>query len=185
MFVQNAITPSIRNGGKPQLRSMSAVTVFSNARIAEGGAFAMFQKKMRIEMRIYYCVTLLANAVAAIAFYQNIHITKLSILPLFLMILMAFQAFYFKSEKVSHGSSTTAYGSNLTPKEENEMLVSGSRVLFAAIPWMIPFVLFFPSPIKILSVILYVLALIVGPVFYKMKNKKKIIKRMSDEERDH
>ena len=136
-------------------------------------------------MRVYYCITVLANAVAVIALHKRLHITELSILPLFLMILMVFQAFYFRSEKVSHGSSTTAYGSNLTPKEENELLASASRSLCAAIPWMIPFVLFFSSPIKMLSVIVYILALIVGPSFYKMKNKKKIIGRMSDEECDH
>jgi hypothetical protein len=64
---------------------------------------------------------------------------------------MIFQALFFKNEKVENGFRT-AYGSDLTADEENRMLSYTSSFLFAAIPWMIPFILFFPPFIKILSV---------------------------------
>ena len=112
-------------------------------------------------MIFYYCITIIANIVAAIAFQKNINITDLSLIPLFLIALMVFQALIFRNEKVENGFRT-AYGSNLTADEENKLLSSGSSFLFATIPWMIPFILFFPSFVKVLSVLVYIVGLIGG-----------------------
>ena len=68
-------------------------------------------------MIIYYCITIIANIVVAIVFYKNINVTVLSVMPLFLIALMIFQALLFKNEKVENGFRTT-YGSNLTEKKE-------------------------------------------------------------------
>lgn len=95
-------------------------------------------------MVIYYCITILANIASIPIFYKYINISALSIVPLFLIALMIFQAILFKNEKVENGFRT-AYGSNLTADEENKMLDSGSTFLFATSPWMIPFILFFPQ----------------------------------------
>ena len=134
-------------------------------------------------MLIYYCLTIVANVIAAVAFHKSINITGLSILPLFLIALMIFQAFIFKNEKTENGFRT-AYGSNLTADEENALLNSGSKFMLATVPWMLPFVLFFSSPLKILSIVVYVIGLIGGLVFYRVKNKGKIIARMSAEEQE-
>lgn len=134
-------------------------------------------------MLVYYCITIIANIIAAIVFYKSINITVLSILPLFLIALMIFQALIFKNGKVENGFRT-AYGSNLTADEENKMLSSGSTFLFAMIPWMIPFVIFFPSLSKALSIFIYVIGLIGGLVLYRFKNKGKIISHMDTEEKE-
>ena len=134
-------------------------------------------------MVIYYCITILANIAAIPIFYKYINISALSIVPLFLIALMIFQALLFKNEKVENGFRT-AYGSNLTADEENKLLSSGSSFLFATIPWMIPFILFFPSPVKLLSVLIYVLGLAGGPILYKFKNRGKITNRISTEEQE-
>ena len=134
-------------------------------------------------MIIYYCITIIANIVAAIVFYKNINVTVLSVMPLFLIALVIFQALLFKNEKVENGFRTT-YGSNLTADEENKMLDSGSSFLLATIPWMIPFILFFPSIVKVLSILVYIIGLVGGLVLYKIKNKGKIINRMDAEEKE-
>lgn len=134
-------------------------------------------------MIIYYCLTIVANVIAAIAFYKSINITGLSILPLFLIALMIFQALIFKNEKVESGFRT-AYGSNLTADEENKMLSSDSNFLFATIPWMIPFVIFFSSPVKALSIFVYYIGLVGGLVLYRLKNKGRIMNRMNVEEKE-
>ena len=134
-------------------------------------------------MIIYYCITIIANIVAAIVFYKNINVTVLSVMPLFLIALMIFQALLFKNEKVENGFRTT-YGSNLTADEENKMLDSGSSFLLATIPWMIPFILFFPSIVKVISILVYIIGLVGGLVLYKIKNKGKIINRMDAEEKE-
>ena len=51
-------------------------------------------------MVIYYCISILANVVAIPIFYKYINISVLSIDPLFLIVLMIFQAHIFKNEKV-------------------------------------------------------------------------------------
>ena len=134
-------------------------------------------------MVIYYCITIIANIVAAIVFYKNINVTVLSVMPLFLIALMIFQALLFKNEKVENGFRTT-YGSNLTADEENKMLDSGSSFLLATIPWMIPFVLFFPSIVKVLSILVYIIGMVGGLILYRIKNKGRIINRMDAEEKE-
>ena len=134
-------------------------------------------------MIIYYCITIIANIVAAIVFYKNINVTVLSVMPLFLIALMIFQALLFKNEKVENGFRT-AYGSNLTADEENKMLDSGSSFLLATIPWMIPFILFFPSIVKVLSILIYFVGLVGGLILYRIKNKGKIVNRIDAEEKE-
>ena len=94
---------------------------------------------------------------------------------------MIFQALFFKNEKVENGFRT-AYGSDLTADEENRMLSYTSSFLFAAIPWIIPFLLFFSPFIKILSVLVYLIGLIGGPITFQIKNKGKIIRRIKSED---
>ena len=134
-------------------------------------------------MIIYYCITIIANIVAAIVFYKNINVTVLSVMPLFLIALMIFQALLFKNEKVENGFRTT-YGSNLTADEENKMLDSGSSFLLATIPWMIPFILFFPSIVKVISILVYIVGLVGGLMLYRIKDKGRIVNRMDAEEKE-
>ena len=134
-------------------------------------------------MIMYYCITIIANIVAAIVFYKNINVTVLSVMPLFLIALMIFQALLFKNEKVENGFRT-AYGSNLTADEENKMLDSGSSFLLATIPWMIPFILFFPSIVKVLSILVYIIGMVGGLILYRIKNKGRIVNRMDAEEKE-
>lgn len=134
-------------------------------------------------MVIYYFITILANIAAIPIFYEYINISALSIVPLFLIALMIFQALLFKNEKVENGFRT-AYGSNLTADEENKLLSSGSSFLFATIPWMIPFVLFFPAIVKVLSTLVYIIGLVGGLILYRIKNKGKIVNRIDAEEKE-
>ena len=135
-------------------------------------------------MALYYGVTITANIATIFVFYKHINISVLSILPLFLIVLMFFQALFFKKEKAENGFRT-AYGSNLTADQENEMVSSGSTFLFATIPWMIPFVLFFPSLVKLLSVLVYIFGLIGGLLLYRVKNKGKPVTRMNIEKTEY
>ena len=147
------------------------------------GLLPTFKENGGLTMIIYYCITIIANIVAAIVFYKNINVTVLSVMPLFLIALMIFQALLFKNEKVENGFRTT-YGSNLTADEENKMLDSGSSFLLATIPWMIPFILFFPSIVKVISILVYIVGLVGGLILYRIKNKGRIVNRMAAEEKE-
>ena len=136
-----------------------------------------------MKMIIYYCITILANIAAIFIFHKNINISALSIIPLILIALMIFQAYFFKKEKVENVFRTT-YRSNLTDNEENNMLNSASTFLLATIPWITPFIFFFPSFVKILSVLVYIVGLIGGLILYRIKNKGKIVDRIDVEEKE-
>lgn len=134
-------------------------------------------------MLIYYCVAIFVNVIAACVFYQKINITTMSLLPLFLIALMIFQAIMLKKEKTENGFRTM-YGSDLTENEENDLMKSGATFLFATIPWMIPFVIFFPSFVKVFSVIVYIIGFVGGLLLYKIKNKGKIVNRIDAEKKE-
>ena len=134
-------------------------------------------------MRIYYCITALANIISVIAFYKNINITVLSVLPLALIALMIFQAILLKGERAENGFET-AYASNLTADEQNTMSNIGSAFLLATIPFMIPFVIFFSSPVKLISILVYIVGLLGGGVIYRLKNNGKIKKRVENENKE-
>ena len=134
-------------------------------------------------MWIYYCITALANIISVIAFYKSINITVLSVLPLALIALMIFQAILLKGEKAENGFET-AYASNLTADEQNMMSNIGSAFLLATIPFMIPFIIFFSSPVKIISIIVYIVGLLGGGVIYRLKNNGEIKKRLEAEDQE-
>lgn len=132
-------------------------------------------------MIVYHCFGIIANIAAIIVFHRYINITALSSIPLFLITLSVFQALIFKNEKTENGFRT-AYGSNLTAEEENKMLDRGSSFILCTTPLIMPFVFFFPSFVKALSVLVYLVGLIGGLLLHKVKNKEKIMNRMNAEE---
>ena len=133
-------------------------------------------------MRIYYGVTAALHIAFIFAFHESIQITEASLIPLALIGLMIFQAAIFRSEKAETGSRT-AYGSRLSEEEENTATATVSRFLYATIPWMIPFVLFFSSPVKFLSAAVYVIGFVSGFLLYRCKNKRAVLRRVNEEER--
>lgn len=133
-------------------------------------------------MRIYYLIAIVANIIAVVAFHKSINISVLSILPLFFIALILFQAALFKKEKIENGFRT-AYCSPFTAEEENGMTGFAATALYAAIPLMIPFIFFFPSAVKVLlSFIIYALAFAAGLFTYRIKNKDALKDRFDKEE---
>lgn len=123
-----------------------------------------------MKARIWLTLSISANVLAAIFLFAHINISTLSIIPLSAMMLMLFQAHYFKNNP-SEPESATAYGSGYTRKEETELFQYASKSLILSLPLQIPFVFFFNSWIKLCSVLLYIFALICGPLIYRFKKK--------------
>ena len=121
-------------------------------------------------MAVYYILTIIANAISIVVFHNSINITELSAIPLILMVLMIFQANYFKNDKVENGFRT-AYLSNLTDKEENTRNIMISGFMIACLPAMFPFIVFFSSGVKLLSVLVYLISFVGGAVLYRFKNR--------------
>ena len=134
-------------------------------------------------MIIYYCITIFINVILSVIFRNYINITYLSLIPLFVIVLMIFQAAFFKTHKIESGFKTN-YGSNLTVEEENEMQKNIANFMLAMIPLMIPFIFFFPSFVKVFSIILYIVSLFGGVIIFRLKNKDKIVGRAEQEEKE-
>lgn len=132
-------------------------------------------------MKIYHAITFSANALAVLLLRGYIHITQLSLVPLALLGLMFFQATFFKNEPVERGFRTS-YGSELTADEETRRMQFAARSLLCAAPWMLPFVFFFPSAVKLLSILVYLLGLIGGLLIYRVRFYKNFKARMDAEE---
>ena len=134
-------------------------------------------------MVIYYCITVLANIAALFIFHKHINISVLSVIPISLIAIMIFQINFFKTGKKENGFGTT-YGSNFSDNEENQLFSFASASLICAIPWMIPFILFFPSIVKVISILVYIIGLVGGLILYRIKNKGKIVNRIDAEEKE-
>lgn len=134
-------------------------------------------------MILYFCLMLIGNIIIAIICHQNITITAFSLIPLLLIGIMIFQAHYFKSDEAKN-SFGTAYHSGFTHKEEGEMSVMASKTILGTIPFMIPFILFFPAPIKACSIIVYLVSFGIGPVVFRIKNRDNLNQRTSNEAKE-
>ena len=126
---------------------------------------------------IYYSVAFFINAVCAFVFRQNINITIAAVCPLFLMILSLFQGFYFNNNR-SKGDFNTSSSADLTEDEWSILSVYMSYSYFIAVPVLIPFALFFGTPIKVLSIFVYLLAFSAGHICYRIKHSKEYTSRM-------
>jgi len=136
-----------------------------------------------MKLIIYYVVALVANIVSAIAFRSHLNITALSAVPAILTALMIFQAFYFKNNDPEEGFST-AYSLNSEYNDKDFAVMSqySFKALFIVLPFMLPFV-FFGNWIKLVSIFVYIIGFIAGPIFYRMKHKNEVNERV-DKEKD-
>lgn len=131
----------------------------------------------------YICIALFLNGISAFAFYKHLHISALSLVPVALMAVMFFQAIYYKKGKTDSDFST-AYGSGFNNKEQSVLLRYASKTLLAGIPLLIPFVFFFTDAVKLLSVPVYILSFAAGIVYYRIKYKDELQKRIVEEKKE-
>ena len=134
-------------------------------------------------MKIYYFLTVGLNLGALILFFENISVSHLSLVPVFLIALTILQSFLFKSIRSESGYRTN-YGSYLTADEENKRNEYVSKFMLASTPWMVPFIFFFPSPFKLLSIFIHFIGLVGGTLMHRVKHKNEILKRAKAEEKE-
>ena len=134
-------------------------------------------------MKIYYFLTVGLNLGALILFFENISVSHLSLVPVFLIALTILQSFLFKSIRSESGYRTN-YGSYLTADEENKRNEYVSKFMLASTPWMVPFIFFFPSPFKLLSIFIHFIGLVGGTLMHRVKHQNEILKRAKAEEKE-
>ena len=129
---------------------------------------------------LYYAVTLGLDLIALVLFRKQVNLQLTSVVPLFLMALMAFQAGYASKEKNEKGFGT-AYASGATEEEASEQQRYLALSLAIGIPFLLPFVFFFSTYLKLISCLLYILFFGGGPICYRIKHRKNISARQQKE----
>ena len=107
----------------------------------------------------------------------------MSVLPLFLLLLSVFQSVYFNNNrgKKDFSSNNT---SELTEKEWERMSVYMSRSYLVAVPLFIQFIIFFDSPAKVLSVLVFFAAFCGGGIYFRVKHKDERVSRFDKETKE-
>lgn len=124
---------------------------------------------------IYYCTVIIGWIVALFFLIDHLNVTAMSVVPIILIALSLFQASLFKNEQGN------AYGSNYNEEEKAGLTRYMSVALKLSIPWHIPFVCFFNSGFKLISVIVYLLGMFGGTLVYVLKNGRKVRIRLNKE----
>lgn len=128
-----------------------------------------------MKMVIYYCTVILGWVVALFILIDHLNVTAMSVVPIILIALSSFQASLFKNEQGN------TYGSNYNEEEKTGLTRYMSVALKLSIPWHIPFVCFFDSGFKLISVIVYLLGMFGGTLVYVLKNGRKVQTRLNKE----
>ena len=136
----------------------------------------------------YYIAHVVLNLVLLVVFRANIVIDSLSVVPVFLIALMLIQAPMFKVDIHRNSLGDTAYSTGNTVRltdDELEKQYKYTRYAFyGLIPFVFPFIFFFSSYAKLCSIIPYILAYVVGNVFFKFKYGKTIKTRLETEKEE-
>ncbi len=140
------------------------------------------------KLTIYYCAHIAINTVLLIAFYSHINFHVLSLIPIFLVALMLFQTTFFKIDSKKDSCGDTAYsvgnGVRLTEQEQAYQYAYLKHSFLLCIPFEWPLIFFFASYWKLIGIVPYILAYVIGAVVFKVKNGKAIQARINREKKE-
>ena len=129
---------------------------------------------------IYYFAMLIINTVTTLLFRESINLSTASTLPVVLMLLSLLQGFYFKHNR-SKNDFNTSSSSDLTEEEWHTLAGYMSNAFFISLPLFIPFILFFGTWVKVISIIVYLASFVGGSLYYRIKHRKEFNARMKRE----
>ena len=140
------------------------------------------------KLSIYYGCHIVANIALLIIFSAYVELHLLSVLPVFLIVLMFFQATLLKTNAKNDTIGDTAYSVGNTVRlteEEQECQYSYLRHSFLfCVPFEIPLIFFLSSYWKLFGIIPYILAYIIGSIVFKLKKGQEIQNRIIKEKKE-
>ena len=140
------------------------------------------------KISIYYGCHIVFNMALLLVFSLHIKLHVLSLLPVFLIALMLFQTTLFKGDTKNYTLGDTAYsvGDTVRLTEEEQILqYSFLKCSFLfCIPFEFPLIFFLSSYWKLIGIVPYILAYVIGGVVFKIKNGKAIQERINGEKKE-
>ena len=137
-------------------------------------------------LSIYYGCHIVINVVFLVAFSSHIQFHILSIVPIFLIALMLFQTTLFKADTKAVGDTAYSVGNTVRLTDEEQTLQYSylKHSFLLCIPFELPLIFFLPSYWKLIGIIPYILAYIIGGIVFKVKNGKEIQERIDREKKE-
>ena len=137
-------------------------------------------------LSIYYGCHIVINVVFGVAFSSHIQFHILSIVPIILIALMLFQTTLFKADTKAVGDTAYSVGNTVRLTDEEQTLQYSylKHSFLLCIPFELPLIFFLPSYWKLLGLVPYIFAYIIGGVVFKVKMGKQIKIRVEAEKRN-
>ncbi|MBQ8432434.1 MAG: hypothetical protein IJX28_06080 [Clostridia bacterium] len=129
---------------------------------------------------VYYAVTLGLNVACMIAFHENLHLEFHSVIPIFLIGLSIFLSVYYRTNPSRKDFSTNNH-TDLTEEEWGVMAAYSGASGVIVVPLLLPFVCFFSTWAKLLSILVFFGGFVGGAVFYRLRHRKEYEARFAKE----
>lgn len=134
---------------------------------------------------LYYAVIMSVNIISVFLFGSSINIDESSVSPVLLLLLSAFLSVYYYTNRKKEDFSTNYYGIEFTEEEWERVSLYTRQINAAVLPLYIPFIFFFPLLIKlIVPVLIFIISIAGGTVFYRIKFRKELHSRFENEKRE-
>ena len=130
---------------------------------------------------LFYYIT---TGILPIVFCKHIHITTLSAVPLFCMILSLFLTFLWHSNTEKEENYPLPDAETLTDIEYKALANCCHLAHRLFLPLHIPLLLLFSNGVKFLSLLLFTISLIAGPLIFRIRYGKDLRTRLKKEQED-
>jgi hypothetical protein len=135
---------------------------------------------------IYYAATFVPVVSVAVAFKEHTDVHSFwPFIPLFFMGLSFFLSIYRYREDVKQHIDTDTFPKRELNYEEQYELSMCQHVVYAlSIPLYLPILFFVPSVFKFSCVVLFIITVISGPAYFRIKHGKKVKERIAKEQEE-
>ncbi len=138
-------------------------------------------------MIIYYTICLLLNVISVFVFYDFTCFNIASAVPLIVMAVLAFWAFFYNEQKTKKTMGDTAYtvsGERFSEEEQKAFYACLSKSACILIPLCLPFTFFFSGAIKAISIVFVFAAIFGGRAIFNVKYKNSVKERINREAKE-
>ncbi len=138
-------------------------------------------------MIIYYVICLILNFISVFVLRDYLNFGYTSAVPLVVMAILAFWAFFYNEQKTKKTMGDTAYtvsGERFSEEEQKELYGCISKSACILIPLCLPFVFFFGATVKAISIAFVFISMILGRLIFNFKYSNSVKERINKEQKE-
>ncbi len=138
-------------------------------------------------MIIYYVICLILNFISAFVLRDYLNLGYTSAVPLVVLVILAFWAFFYNEQKTKKTMGDTAYtvsGERFSEEEQKALYACLSKSACMLIPLCVPFILFFSGAVKAVSVVFVFVTIVLGRLIFNVKYSNAVKERINKEQKE-